>query len=461
MTAGAGRLASPELVQHDLHREPVAAVRLDADWPAARKWTWSLVAIVVGALWGSALVVRLAPPFPYMTDFCQEWTSARNWFEGRPVYLSLRESIPLSREGWNHAGPLLYNAHPPASVLLSLPLGRLDYETALVTWNVVSLAILASCVWLLTDPRILGLGTWYVLPVSVMLLTSNSLAQDINHGQWNSALLLLLTMAWLAARTGRAGIGGLLIGLAAAIKLFPAFLALYFLVRRQGRGLAGIAVGFVSLNAITVAVLGWQCFPDYVTHVLPTLDQFRDWWVNASLAGFWCKLFDARSGYVIPVWQNPPLAKAGIFLSSALVCGLCGWKIFRAREHSQQDVAFGVCMLAMMLVSPITWDHYFLLLLLPMAIFWVHAGNSRKRWVLLAAVLLLATVNPHRIWDLAIELPGEVPLFADVTTVDAATSWQVLTVISCQFYALLALFLGALTVTPDQRPCRPSRGAFR
>ena len=182
------------------------------------------------------------------------------------------------------------------------------------------------------------------------------------------------------------------------------------------------------MNAVALAVLGGRCFSDYVTQVLPTLDRFRDYWPNASLVGFWCKLFEARSGHVIPLWQNPPLAKMGILLSCTLVCGLCGWKIWRARERSQQDLAFAICVLGMLLVSPITWDHYFLLLLLPIAIFWSQQdGNGRKRWGLLVAALLLAWLSPKRISDLTIPGPGELPLSPDVTP-SVAAPWQVLTV---------------------------------
>ena len=109
-TTEAGRFALPGLAGQEVHREPDGpSARLDDGWPAAWKWAWSLVAIVVGVLWGSALLVRLAPPHPYLDDFCQEWTSARNWFEGRPIYLPLRESIPLCRDGWSMAGPMVYN----------------------------------------------------------------------------------------------------------------------------------------------------------------------------------------------------------------------------------------------------------------------------------------------------------------------------------------------------------------
>ena len=66
-----------------------------AEWSARLKVCWVLVGGPMCLLWGLALVARLSPPYRHLHDFVQEWTSARNFFVGQPIYLKLSESIPL------------------------------------------------------------------------------------------------------------------------------------------------------------------------------------------------------------------------------------------------------------------------------------------------------------------------------------------------------------------------------
>jgi hypothetical protein len=53
------------------------------------------------------------------------------------------------------------------------------------------------------------------------------------------------------------------------------------------------------------------------------------------------------------------------------------------------------------LVSPITWDHYFLLLALPLTIVWRDATTTARRLALLA-IVFVAFMNPMLVWTLII-----------------------------------------------------------
>src|SRR5581483_8289587 len=52
------------------------------------------------------------------------------------------------------------------------------------------------------------------------------------------------------------------------------------------------------------------------------------------------------------------------------------------RTPRQRDLVWGMALVGMLLVSPITWDHYFLALLLPVMLLWNGLPQSRaSRWV--------------------------------------------------------------------------------
>ncbi len=421
-------------------------------WPEWAKIFWMLVGGAVCLLWGMSIVKRLTPPYPHLHDFVQEWTSAKNYFAGEPIYLDMNKSFPIHLGDAWQVGHIDVNAHPPASVLVLLPFGLLDYTPAYLTWNILSLVFLLISLVLIVRRKGLGFSPWMLLPITTILISGNSLNQQINQGQLNLLLLLLFTGAWTADRSKHPAIAGFLLGLAAAIKLFPAYMFLYFLMRRDWRAIAAGGVAFVALTGATYAVFGQETFVDYVQNVMPRVGGFRDWWANASAAGFWSRLLDGQSGHSIPVAFSPLGAKIGTLLSWGVLTIVAGWTVLRAKSQPEVERAFSVTIIAMLLVSPITWDHYFLLLLLPFLIFWKYMSpNLLLRCVLFGLIIVLTFVNPKWIWDATIPGAGELSQGTGATSV--AQPIQVITVLSYQFYGLLALFLLSLSLRM-KTPCR-------
>jgi len=401
----------------------------------------SALAVLV---FGYAIVLQISPPYEYpeRTDFSQEWTSGRNHFTGRPIYDDMRVTVPLHI---NAPPPPLVtvNAHPPASVWTLLPLARLDFDRALFQWHLISLGSLFVSLLLICTASGIRFSPLAIFPVTLLVVTSGALFSQLSMGQLNLVLLLMFVLAWMADRLGGSIVAGAIIGAAAAFKLFPAFLFIYFLVRRQWAALAAGALAFVGINAAAATVLGVESYSDYLFDVLPQVGAYRDFWVNSSVAGFWSKLLDAPSGHAVPLWKSPTTAKIATLLSWALIVAITSRTIARAETRDQRDRAFALCVTAMLLVSPITWDHYFLMLILPILVLWkVVAPGWLARGFLLVVIFALGTINPAAIWNHAIAGDGE--LVTDPQLVRSiAEPWQTLTLLSYQFYALLALFLFA------------------
>jgi hypothetical protein len=109
--------------------------RCGANW---RKWTPATPEILVAALWlslgcwgwlsfGPMWIMAMRPAPQQINDFYQDWGSARNHLVGLPVYTSHARSIPRHLGvPFDPLSSIEYNAHPPTSVLLALPLARLD-----------------------------------------------------------------------------------------------------------------------------------------------------------------------------------------------------------------------------------------------------------------------------------------------------------------------------------------------
>jgi len=251
---------------------------------ATRRWRWHhiaiwlfLFALVVwwrGPSYRRALRPDYFPDAPsllLLPDFFQEWASARNWLEGLPVYTPQEATaaryLGLHRMAGDR-GFIEYNAHPPAAVLPGLPVAKLPFASAFVVWNALSLVMLAVSGWLMVHQLKFPWSPWDLVPACTLLLLCRPFEHQMIHGQLNPLLLLLLTGAWAADRTGRPRCAGALVGIAAAIKLFPGFVFVYFLARRQWRSVAAGVLTLAALGGLTAIMFGLESYRSYLHEVL-------------------------------------------------------------------------------------------------------------------------------------------------------------------------------------------------
>jgi Glycosyltransferase family 87 len=399
-----------------------------------------------GRIW----IMAMRPAPQQINDFYQDWGSARNHLVGLPVYTPHATSLP------RHLGvrfdPLSSigcNAHPPTSVLLALPLARLDYPDAVLVLNVISLA--AFLVSLVIVAVALPVPRMLFLPILASLVFCHPLYANLHLGQYTPILVLLVTAIWALERSGRSGTAGLLVGAAAAIKLSPAYLAVFYLAQRQIRPLMTAALSFLALTLATVVVLGLDAYDDYVRIVLPEQAKFRSFGYNLSMAGLWYKLFDpvGETGLVEPLWPSPAMARWGTLLSDLAITVIVAMVVHRARTPARRDLAFALVVTAMLLVSPVTWDFSLPLLLVPIAVIARSAGKSQ--WMP-AALLLVLTID----W-----IPqNTLTALAQAGRSFSVYSWMfVLGAPSLKFYTLigtLVLGLAAFKVESDAEDGGPS-----
>ena len=117
---------------------------------------------------------------------------------------------------------------------------------------------------------------------------------------------------WALERSSRPSAAGLIIGVAAAIKLFPIYLVVYYVAQGRIRPLLATATSFLTVTVITALVLGLDSYDDYIQVVLPWNSQFRIIGYNLSIAGLWHKLFYPVPGErIIPVWSSLALCAMG------------------------------------------------------------------------------------------------------------------------------------------------------
>jgi alpha-1,2-mannosyltransferase len=147
--------------------------------------------------------------------------------------------------------------YPPFAALLFYPLSRLPFETVALCWQLATIAALYGVVRVsqcLLAPSDAG-GHRMAMVWTAVAIWIEPLRSTIDYGQIN--VFLVLAMLWAAYST-RWWVSGLLVGLAAGVKLTPAITGVYLAgVRRWGAALFAALV-FAGTVALSVAVIGEQ-----------------------------------------------------------------------------------------------------------------------------------------------------------------------------------------------------------
>ena len=208
-------------------------------------------------------------------DRIYEWT----WFQRQNDRLGVRPGL------------VGFAPNPPACALPVAPLTVFPPLTAKRIWLLLNLSFLAATIWILKKVTLLGLP-WLI---SISFLCIVPLHSNFLLGQYYVLLLLLLCAGYYFSVRGKHFVSGAFIGIAAALKLFPAPFLLFFLWKRNWSAVAGFIGGSLAVVSISVATLGWTVHSVFLSEILPQVSR-GDWlapydlWRN-SFTTLWSNLF--------------------------------------------------------------------------------------------------------------------------------------------------------------------------
>jgi alpha-1,2-mannosyltransferase len=255
--------------------------------------------------------------------------------------------------------------YPPFAAVVFYPLHLLPFGLVAFAWQLGIVAALYGVVRI--SQRLLpaaGTGDRSV----AMLWTAvgiwiEPLRSTFDYGQINVLLVLAVLGAVYSSRWW---ISGLLVGLAAGVKLTPAVTGLYFLGMRRWGAAAFSAVVFLGTVAVAALVVGDET-RRYFTELL--FDAGRVGPIGTSFNQSWrggiSRILGHDAGY-------GPLVLAGIAVTAALA--ILAW---RAVGSSDRLGAIVVVQLFGLLLSPISWTHHWVWLI-PLMIWLLH-GPLRER----------------------------------------------------------------------------------
>lgn len=254
--------------------------------------------------------------------------------------------------------------YPPFAALVFYPLSRLPFGLVALCWQLGTIAALYAVVRL--SQRLIGVpareGHLHTMAWTALAIWIEPLRSTFDYGQVN-VILVLAVLA--AAYSSRWWVSGLLVGLAAGMKLTPAVSGLYFLGMRRWRTVAFSVLVFAGTVGVSIAVIGEQAryyFTDLLGdagRVGPIGTSF-----NQSWRGGISRLLGYDAGY-------GPLVLAAI--AATAVLAVLAWRALAGDRLGSLLVVqlFGL------LLSPISWTHHWVWLV-PLVI-WLLSGPWSQR----------------------------------------------------------------------------------
>jgi alpha-1,2-mannosyltransferase len=317
------------------------------------------------------------------------------WFWGAKWAVDLRVYRDAAAYFVHHGSPyhsyftesVLPFTYPPFSLLVMAPLTVAPLSLVKALWWVLDVGALVA-VLSLAFRSALGVSRRRALLLSLALgavctIAFEPLRNNLDFGQVNLILMAMIVFDLLKVR-GRGR--GVLVGVAAAVKLTPLLYIAYFLVTGDRRSALRAGGTFVALSA-----LPWAIIPSGAT----------SYWLheafNASRPG--------QPGYVSDqswngVFHRPPFhgGAAGLVLwavlsLATLAVGVAGSKLLV--DLGRPVDAILTLALVELLVSPISWTHHWSWLVLAPVVAWERWGKDRPVLAALGVIIVLVLAEPY------------------------------------------------------------------
>ena len=341
------------------------------------------------------------PQRAYTHDFSVFYTSAIALRDGLNPYTA--DLAPIGQRLGVYIGALRHSTDTPAALLFFQPFSFASLPKAHSIWIAMNAAALMVSLIILIAPRYSGLDTRMALVIGALALLYAPITENFLFSQRQPLILLLLVLTMRALDRGREGVAGLLLGLAVAYRVFPVLIAGYFIVRRQWRPLIFMGFGLAIVGAVTVAALGVPLCASYPDGMRSAMLVWRDP-TDVALRAFFFRVFFYLDG-LRPDGRLEVLRFATIATAQIVIVVLTAWPTYKRRGQRGSDrgldrSTFGLWVAAAIVLSPLSWIHYMVLLLIPFvqiaSAAKQHDCSPRAIWAALASYVLIGITRGLR-----------------------------------------------------------------
>jgi alpha-1,2-mannosyltransferase len=223
---------------------------------------------------------------------------------------------------------------PVLVALVFQPLSLLPLHVAQRVFLVCAAALVVLALWL-SAPR------WWPGWLLVLSLTSGVLFA-LALGQVSMGTLALVVIAWACVRDRRDGAAGTALGVAAALKLYPAFIAVALVAHRRWRAVWAFVVTVAALALLSVPALGAR-------DVSAAVNRTRE--VSGTVDA-------TRQNQSLPAVINRATGSTDAGHVAAVALPLAAAAVIMLRPRRRAHATFAAAAIAAVVCQGIAWEHY-------------------------------------------------------------------------------------------------------
>jgi hypothetical protein len=354
-----------------------------------------------------------------------------------PVYYAAGQSLLNGRIDLYASdfalGRVMDYRYPPFFLVIFIPLWLLPYKVAAYLWYLFSVFQITACIVFLKNllkPSVISKKLWLLLFCGV----GQYFIIILHYGNAHLLAIFLLFGSLYFALKRKDAKAAVLMALAITIKLTPAFMLLYFLLKKRWRYLILVTTFLVAINISPAAYFGFaqnaQLIKNWYQHVVVN-QEFHEvnGPINLSLKGQLRRYFtdvdyqqrvdgDTRYPAVnLTSFSPQQMTRIWLFISVILV-GFAVFLIYRNSEYEPQDshnsevnlqlsekgtnvfnertlVELGLLFSLMLFVEPLTSKIYFIALLWPLTVLAVAVfkKSTPENKLIRQVLLFIAILN--------------------------------------------------------------------
>lgn len=321
--------------------------------------------LLFAALPLALILSRFGVDSRHLVDFRNLWNAAQDVLAGSsPYHPAPDPTLRVTADCLTSARDCF--VYPPLAAVLAAPFGLLPFGLAGTAFFVLDVAALGGALWLV------GVRDWRCYGVA---LASGPALSSFEGGTLSPLLALAAAAAWRYRDERTAAAGALALGLVAKVFLWP-LLVWLAVTRRASTALLAVGLG------VAVTVLAWLPIGFAGAVGYPRLLQ--------SVTHVWAPHAYGPVGLGLTLGLSLTAAEAVAFAAGGLLLAAA---VVVAQRPGGDQRSFALAIAASLLLSPIVWLHYFVLLLVPLAI---ARPRLDRAWALTVPLLFMpGMANGH------------------------------------------------------------------
>lgn len=296
----------------------------------------------------------------YYPDFNTQYYSAKYAFSGVNPYSP-------------NVGLYTPQVYPPTEFFFFLPFTLFPIQISAFLYVFMSLIALVLSIVILSRTFNIKIFSPVGLSLAGLSFAMFPVKFTLGMGQVNIFILLLMVLALYFLKSKKDKVSGVMVGIAFIIKLFPVFVPIFFLTKLKSKVLVGFLITVIAGILISLLVLPQNINITFIASFTDLVGSWKLDYYNQSISGF--------------IGRNFGITEVGSIVRTTL-SGLLSVFVFlllirkKSKNFTDLSLIFGILIALNLILNTFSWQHHFVLLLIPLYVTFSYLHEHKYRWFL-------------------------------------------------------------------------------